>query len=574
MAAGQEGQGGFYAGRPWYHLWPYRVPKNFAVPDVSCADVFRESARLYPKKTALVYFDTRFTYAELDELTDRFAAFLKDLGVGKGDRVALYMQNIPAYVIAEYGCWKRGAVVVPMNPMLKEREIEYLLQDCTPRLMVCEEGLYPTVRGVLAGATSVQEVITTSPRDWYSFEGEEPGVLKGVEKIRFPETLDFRELLERYAKVEPDVFLPVGGGDLAAISYTSGTTGVPKGALTSHTNHVANALNNLLWFSLGASDVFFGFVPWFHITGANMQTVLPFLTGGTLVTGYRFEPGLALRQIERYRISHAVGPITMYIAMLNHPGFRKYDLSSLLTPISGGAPVPEAVVARWEKEAGTYIYNVMGLTESTAPLIFVPPGRRAPVDPDTGALSIGIPLPNVEFKVVDAENPDQEVPLGETGEMLVRGPQMVAGYWNKPEETRETFRDGWCHTGDIVKMDREGWIYLVDRKKDMIIVSGYKVWPREVEDVIYRHPATKEVLVVGVPDPYRGESPKAFVSLKEEYVGRVTEREFIDFCRANMAVYKCPREVEFLEEIPKTASGKALRRLLREREAEKRRAGG
>lgn len=503
-------------------------------------------------------------------MTNRFAAALRDFGVGKGERVILYMQNLPAYLIAEYGCWKRGAVVVPMNPMLKEREIDYLLKDCTPKIIICEESLYPTVQNVLAGAASVEKVITTSPRDWYSFAGEDPAVIKGVEKVRHPGTIDFKELLNQYPGEEPADFVKVAGEDLAAISYTSGTTGVPKGALTSHTNHVANALNNLLWFSLGAADVFFGFVPWFHITGANMQTVLPFFTGGTLVTGYRFEPGLALRQIEKYRITHSVGPITMYIAMLNHPDFKKYDLSSLLTPISGGAPVPEAIVAKWEKEAGSYIYNVMGLTESTAPLIFVPPGKRAPVDPDTGALSMGIPLPNVEFKVVDAEKPTVELPPGETGEMLVRGPQMVKGYWNKPDETNETFRDGWCHTGDIVKMDQDGWIYLVDRKKDMIIASGYKVWPREVEDVIYKHPATKEVLVVGVPDPYRGESPKAFISLKEEYRGKVAEQEFIDFCKVNMAAYKYPREVEFVDEIPKTASGKALRRLLREKEVEKR----
>jgi len=561
---------GFYVDRPWDKLWPKRVPKTFQIPDVSCADVFRESARLYPKKTAVMYFDTRFTYSQLADLTNRFSAALSDFGVGKGDRVVLYMQNIPGYLIAEYGCWKTGAVVVPMNPMLKEREIAYVLKDCSPKIIVCEQNLYRTVKNVLNEAASVEKVITTSPLDWYCFEGEDPPFVKDVKKERQPGTIDLNELLDGYPGDGPDVPVRVTGDDLAAISYTSGTTGVPKGALTSHTNHVANALNNLLWFSLGAADVFFGFVPWFHMTGANMQTVLPLFTGGTLVTGYRFEPGLAIRQIEKYRVTHSVGPITMYIAMLNHPEFKKHDLSSLLTPISGGAPVPEAVVARWEAEAGSYIYNVMGLTESTAPLIFVPPGRRAPVDPDTGALSMGIPLPNVEFMVVDAENPAIEVPPGEIGEMLVRGPQMVKGYWNKPEETSEVFRNGWCYTGDVVKMDQDGWIYLVDRKKDMIIASGYKVWPREVEDVIYKHPSTREVLVVGVPDAYRGESPKAYIALKDGFQGKVGEQEFIDFCKSSMAAYKCPREVEFVNEIPKTASGKGLRRVLRENEIERR----
>ena len=556
-----------YAEKPWYRLWPKRVPTVFEVPNTSCAEVFVENAKLFPNETALVYFDTRFSYAELDELTGRFLSVLKDLKVGKGDRVILYMQNMPVYIIAEYGCWKNGTVVVPMNPMLKEREIEYLVNDCSPKLIICEEALYPTVKNVLPEAASVERVITTSPLDWYSCDEETPVVLKGIEKVRHEGTLDFKQLLDESR--ESREMGEITGDDLAAISYTSGTTGVPKGALTTHRNHIANALNNALWYSLGCSDVFFGFVPWFHITGANMQTVLPFLAGGTVVTGYRFEPGLALKTIEKYKVSHSVGPITMYIAFLNHPDFKYRDISSLKTPISGGAPVPEAVIKRWQDETGSYIYNVMGLTESTAPLIFTPPGKRAPVDQDTEALSIGIPLPNTEFRVVDPENGEEEVPLGEPGEMLVRGPQVVQGYWNKPEETTATFVDGWCHTGDIVKMDEQGWIYLVDRKKDMIIASGFKVWPRELEDVLYKHPATKEVVVVGVPDAYRGESPKAFISLKDEYKDRTTAEEMLAFCKKEMAAYKVPREIEFLDEVPKTASGKVLRRLVREEEMKK-----
>lgn len=557
-----------YAGKPWRHLWPKRVPAEFAIPDSSCAEIFQENVRLFPNQTALVYFDTPFTYLELDQLTSKFLQILRDFKVAKGDRVALYMQNVPAYIIAEYGCWKNGTIVVPMNPMLKEREIEYLLNDCTPKLIICEENLYPTVKGVLPNAASVEHVITTSPLDWFSWEEETPLVMRGIEKARHEGTLDFKQLVdEAPSGAEP---AEVAGDDPAAISYTSGTTGVPKGAVTSHRNHIANALNNSFWFSLGCSDVFFGFVPWFHITGANMQTVLPFFVGGTVVTGYRFEPGLAMRAIEKYKVTHSVGPITMYIAFLNHPGFKKRDLASLKTPISGGAPVPEAVINRWQEATGSYIYNVMGLTESTAPLNFTPPGKRAPVDRETEALSIGIPLPNTEFMVVDPENGKEVVPLGEPGEMLVRGPQIVKGYWNKPEETEKTFVDGWCHTGDIVKMDEQGWIYLVDRKKDMIIASGFKVWPRELEDVLYKHPATREVVVVGVPDSYRGESPKAFISLKDEYKDRITGEEILAFCKKEMAAYKVPREIEFVDEVPKTASGKVLRRLVREEESKKR----
>ncbi len=328
-----------YADKPWYRRWPKRVPAVFEVPDVSCAQVFEESARLFPHRPALIYFDTVFSYGELDGLSSRFLALLQDFKIGKGDRVALYMQNVPAYIIAEYGCWKNGSVVVPMNPMLKEREIEYLINDCSPRLIICEEALYPTVRNVLPRTPSIERVMTTSPLDWYSRAGETPLFLQNVVKQTPEATLDFKEALDKTSaggRMES-----VQGRDLAAISYTSGTTGVPKGALTSHANHIANALNNALWYSLGCSDVFFGFVPWFHITGANMQTVLPFFVGGTVVAGYRFEPGLALEAIEKHRITHGVGPITMYIALLNHPEFKKYDLSSLRTPISGGPRSPK-----------------------------------------------------------------------------------------------------------------------------------------------------------------------------------------------------------------------------------------
>lgn len=556
-----------YKEKPWYKLWPKRVPKTFDVPNVSCADVFFENAKLFPQKTALIYFDTKFSYTELAELASRFARVLEEFSVKKGDRVILYMQNIPAYIIAAYGCWKKGAVIVPMNPMLKEREIQYIINDSAPKVIVCEDNLYPLVKNVAAQFLCVQKIITTSPLDWFSFEGDIPLFIKDMKKVKHDGALDFCDLLEEYPASKE--YEAVDGSDLAAISYTSGTTGIPKGAMTSHSNHIANAINNSLWYSVASADVFFGFVPWIHITGANMQTVLPFYVGGTLVTGYRFEPELVLRQIDKYKVTHGVGPITMFISLMNHPKFKEYDLSSFLTPISGGAPVPEAVINKWEEEVGTYIHNVMGLTESTAPLIFVPPGKRAPVDPDTEALSIGIPLPNVDFMVVDAEHSNKIVAIGETGEMLVKGPQIIKGYWNKPEETDQTFIDGWCHTGDIVKMDENGWIYLVDRKKDMIIASGYKIWPRELEDVIYKFPGTKEVLVVGVPDSYRGESPKAFIALKDEYKTKVRKEDVINFCKQNMATYKVPREIEFLDEVPKTVTGKVLRRVLREQEAKK-----
>jgi long-chain acyl-CoA synthetase len=354
--------------------------------------------------------------------------------------------------------------------------------------------------------------------------------------------------------------------DIAYLTYTSGTTGPPKGAMNTHGNIAFNARAYRAMQRIDEKDVVLGVAPLFHVTGEVAHSAIAALAGIPVVLYYRFDPGETLRLIERWKVTVTVASITVYIALINHPDIRKRNLSSFIKAYSGGAPVSEAVVKRFQDLTGLYLYNVYGMTETNSPSHIVPWEKRAPVDPESGALSVGVPVPNCVMKIMDLDEGTRELPPGEVGEIVDSGPIVVPGYWQKPEETNHAIRNGWLYTGDVGKMDQDGWFYVVDRKKDMIVASGYKVWPRDVEDVIYQHPAVKETAVVGIPDPYRGETVKAFVALKEGMEGSVTPEELISFCKERMAAYKYPRQVEIVSEIPKTLTGKFLRRTLREKD--------
>ena len=358
--------------------------------------------------------------------------------------------------------------------------------------------------------------------------------------------------------------------DVAYLTYTSGTTGPPKGAMNTHGNIAFNARVYQTMQKIDENDVVLGVAPLFHVTGEVAHLAIAALAGIPVVLYYRFDPGETLRLIEQWKVTVTVASITVYIALLNHPDIRTRDLSSLVKAYSGGAPVSEATVRQFEDLTGLYLYNVYGMTETNSPSHIVPWGKRAPVDPESGALSVGVPVQNCVIKIMDLEQGTQELDPGEVGEIVDSGPIVIPGYWQKPEETKHAIRNGWLYTGDVGKMDEDGWFYVVDRKKDMIVASGYKVWPRDVEDVIYQHPAVKETAVVGVEDPYRGETVKAFVALKEGMETDVTPDEIISFCKARMAAYKYPRQVEIVPEIPKTLTGKFLRRTLREKTREDR----
>ncbi|MCE3551451.1 AMP-binding protein [Pseudonocardia sp. RS11V-5] len=547
-----------YDDKPWLAVYDDGRPATTTVEFATAVDMFRAAVARNPDGDAIRYFDGRISYAELDALTDAFAAGITAEGFTPGDRVAVYLQNVPQFVIAQVGAWKAGGIAVSINPMNKERELAELLADSGASVLVCLQSLHRDVAaGVLSG-TAVRTVLTTSELDLQT--RNEPAVLAGAERIACPGTTDLLEFLERHrGAAAPAVEL--GPDDVAFLTYTSGTTGPPKGAMTTHRNVVFNAQTYRDWVGLGPDDVVLGIAPLFHVTGLVGHIAVALLTGAPLVLMYRLDPGLTLDTAEAEGATFTVGSITVFIALMNAPDADKAKLASLTKVYSGGAPIPPSTVQAFRDAFGHYIHNIYGLTETTSPSHAVPRGAEAPVDPASGALSVGVPVYDTVVRIVDENGED--VPAGEIGELVTAGPQVVAGYWNKPEETAKALPDGALHTGDVGYMDPQGWFYIVDRKKDQINAGGYKIWPREVEDVLYEHTAVREAAVVGVPDEYRGETVKAFVSLRAG--ATASAEEIVAFTKERMAAYKYPRQVEILEEIPKTVSGKVLRRELRTR---------
>ena len=547
------------ADRPWLALYDEGTPAEIEREYDSALDMFAASARRAPDRTAIRYFDSALTWSEVDRLSDALAVGLAGLGVRPGDRVGVYLQNVPQFVIAMVAAWKAGAIMVSINPMYKRRELAEILNDSGATALVALDSLYGDVAADVVPDTGVAAVVTTSPLDLLApEEAAAIPLLAGVERARHEGTHDLLELARAHDGETPAP-VALGPDDVAFLTYTSGTTGPPKGAMNTHGNVVFNAQSYRDWMRLDEDDSVFGAAPLFHITGLIGHVAVAMLVPMPLLLFYRFDPGVALDIAERHRPTFTIAAITAFIAMLHHPSAADRDISSLVKLYSGGAPIPAAAVEAFEATFGLYIRNGYGLTETTSPSHVVPLDRRAPVDESSGALSVGVPLFNTVVRIVGEDG--EELPPGEIGEFVTSGPQVVPGYWEKPEETENALPGGALRTGDVGFMDPEGWFYLVDRKKDQINASGYKVWPREVEDVLYGHEAVREAAVVGVPDEYRGETVKAFVSLKE---GRSADAdELMAFCKERMAAYKYPRQVEILDEIPKTATGKILRRELR-----------
>jgi long-chain acyl-CoA synthetase len=548
-----------YDERPWLARYGDGQPADITPEFTDALTMFRATAERVPDADAIRYFDGRITYRELDALTDAFAAGLLDAGFTPGERVALYLQNVPQFVIGLVGAWKAGGIGVSINPMNRARELELLLTDSGATVLVCLESLHRDVAAEVLPRTSVRTVFTTSELE-YQTAGD-PRAFAGSERIACEGTVDLAGMLARFRgqSLPPVSF---SADDTAFLTYTSGTTGPPKGAMNSHGNVVFNSQAYREWCSLGPDEVVLGVAPLFHITGLIAHITVAQLIGAPLVLFHRFEPALGVDVIREHRPTFTVGSITVFIALMNAPNADREALSSMQKILSGGAPIPPSTVTAFHEAFGLWIHNVYGLTETTSPSHGTPVGTQGPVDKASGALSVGVPIYNTVVRIVGDDG--TELPPGEIGELVTSGPQVVAGYWNKPEETAKAIPGGALHTGDVGYMDEQGWFYIVDRKKDQINAGGYKVWPREVEDVLYEHEAVREAAVVGVPDAYRGETVKAFVSLRP---GRsVTEEELIAFAKERMAAYKYPRSIEFLDEIPKTATGKLLRRELRARE--------
>ena len=550
-----------YSDRPWLARYGPDQPHDITSDLTDALSSVRAAVDRNPDGDAIRYFDGAITYRQLDELTDAFAVGLLTGGFAPGERVALYLQNVPQFVIGLVGTWKAGGIAVPVNPMNRERELDLLLRDSGTSVLVCLEQLYADVAAAVLPGTEVRTVLTTSERDFQT--RDDPRAFPGTTRpdLAGADVTDLREFLERHrGSVPPPVSFT--SADTAVLTYTSGTTGPPKGAMNTHGNIVFNSRAYALWCGLDSDDVIFGVAPLFHITGLIAHVTLAQYLAAPLVLFHRFEPSLGVDVVREHRPTFTAGAITVFIALMNAPNAERSALESLTTVCSGGAPIPPSTVTAFHEFYGRWIHNIYGLTETTSPSHCTPIGTQGPVDSASGALSVGVPIYNTVVRILD--DAGKELPPGEIGEICTSGPQVVRGYWNKPEETAAAIPGGELHTGDVGYMDEAGWFYIVDRKKDQINAGGYKVWPREVEDVLYEHPAVREAAVVGVPDEYRGETVKAFVSLRDG--ANATSDELVTFTRERMAAYKYPRRVDILDEVPKTVTGKVLRRELRARE--------
>jgi len=549
-----------YDEKVWLAQYPNPNKTSLDIEFDSALEMFAATVARDPEADLIRYYDGRISARELDELSDAFAVGIQDQGFQAGERVVIFAQNIPQFVIAQVGTWKAGGIAVSANPMYRSRELTEILQDSGATVLVSMQDLYQNVAREVVPNTQVRTVITTSELEYQSLNR---GPLANVEVIECADTIDMADLLAENRGQRPPA-ADLGPDSIAFLTYTSGTTGPPKGAMTTHRNVVFNAQTYREWVELDSDDVILGVAPLFHITGLIAHIAATLLTGAPLALMCRMEPQETIRTIEEQGATFTAGSITVFIALMNVPDVKPESLKTLTKIYSGGAPIPPSTITAFEKMFGHYIHNIYGLTETTSPSHGVPYGARAPVDEVTGATSVGVPVYDTVVRIVDEQG--QDLPAGEIGELVTEGPQVVAGYWNKPEATAKDLPEGThyrrMHTGDVGYMDKDGWFYIIDRKKDQINAAGYKIWPREVEDVLYEHEAVLEAAVVGVPDAYRGETVKAFVSVRAG--ATVTEAELIEHCKERMAAYKYPRSVEILPELPKTATGKLLRRQLRD----------
>lgn len=540
----------------WTRFWPSGIDEGaIRLPANPITWFLKENARLRARKSALIFYGREVTFAELDDATDRFAGWLRSRGVNWGDRVAIFLENCPQFAIAYFGAFKAGAICVCLNPMHKAVELEHEFRDSGAKVLVTADQLYPVVEPIRS-KSPLEAVVVTGYRDFLPKEPTltvpPPFLEKGS---RFPDTEGLPAILKSAAPIlAPEPLIP---GDVALIQYTSGTTGAPKGAVLTHGNLTANCELLGQYVGFGENDIALGVLPWFHITGMECQMNASVYFGNTLVALGRFDPETVLTAVQRYRPTVTTFITTINVAIVNDPRTRGFDLTSLRACFSGGAPVPAEIARRWEAVTGHRLIEGYGLTETTAPTHLNPPQR-----PKYG--TVGLPLPLTEARIVSLEDGVTELPIGESGEILVKGPQVMREYWRNPQATAEAFHEGWFRTGDIGRVDEEGYFTIEERKKDMIKASGYSVFPAEVEAIMYRHPAIAEVGVVGVPDPYRGEDVVASVVLNPDFRGKVTTEELVAWCRAEMAVYKAPRHVRFVEGLPKTGSGKILKRALRD----------
>lgn len=526
-------------------------------------EFLREHAREHPDKAAIVYYGNIITYQQLDEYSDKFAQFLRDHGLRKGDKIALFMQNCPQYLICKYGAEKIGVAVGPCSPMFKEWELEYQLKDLGAKVLVVLDHLYPIVDKVRSN-TPLDLVVVTNYSDFLPDHPYPAFPENLIPKRSIPNTQDFMDILRSELREVPREDIDPED-DVCLIVYTSGSTGMPKGAMLTYRNAQFKTDCVTHTYGYSAADVHLCVMPVFHIAGLLFSANVPVYTGGTMVMLTRFAPEAVLEAIDRYRVTSAYTVVPMNVAMMEHPRAKETDFGSFrLNPCTSfGIQLSEDIASRWRTLTGAPLFEISyGLSEThTADTLMPLAGIKVG--------SHGKPTSGTQIRIVSLEDPNVEVPLGEQGEITIKSPGVFKGYLNKPEATKDALREGWLYTGDIGKWDEEGYLYFLGRKKEMIKCSGYSVFPEEVERMLLRHPAVEAAAVIGVPDPVRGESVKAFIVLNEEHRGRVAEEEIIAWSRERMANYKYPRYVEFRESLPATGTGKLLRRILAEEERAK-----
>jgi long-chain acyl-CoA synthetase len=555
--------------RIWVKSYPPGVTDTIELPEEPVTSLLDQAVKRFPNNIATDFEGQTLTYAQLGQAVDKFASVLRDLGVGKGTRVGTLLPNLPQNVITYYAALRLGGIIVENNPLYTERELEHQLNDAGVEVLVVMDQMYPKIREIRNELPKLREVIVTNVFDAF----------KGIKAVLGPMTKKGKSVIAPVPRSEPvrfwkDVMRSAKGGvqqtpvnakeDLALLQYTGGTTGVSKGVMLTHFNLVANCAQARAWFTDAepGKEVVLIALPLFHSYGQTVCMNVGIMLAGKLV----LEPNprdlpAVLHTIGRTKPTIFPGVPTLYANLLAHPKLKETDMSSIRLCFSGAAPLPVEVQEQWEKATGGRLVEGYGLSE-TSPIATGNPlyGKRK-------IGTIGLPVPETDIKLVDIEDPSKEVPAPGPGELCIKGPQVMQGYWNRPDETEEVLRDGWLYSGDIAEVDEDGFFKIVDRKKDMIIVGGFNVYPRDVEEILYQNSKVLEAAVIGKPNPRSGETVKAFIVLKP---GQTMDNDEIDkFMRENLTAYKVPKEYEFVADLPKTMVGKVLRRALIEQEKAK-----
>ena len=553
--------------KPWLAHYPPEVPHTLTYPSMPVQDYLTKAYRKFPKKIAIHFMGRELSYEELYQSSMKFANYLQKLGIQKGDRVSIMLPNCPQAVISFYGILYAGGVVVMTNPLYTEREIAYQMKDSGARAIIGLDILFPRISKVLK-ETDLENVIVTGIKDYLAFPKNL--VYPFIQKKQYGMNVkvEHRGINHLFTEIMKTAQPTVAetpfdfDEDLALLQYTGGTTGSPKGVMLTHKNLISNATmcDSWLYKTTDGEETIIGIIPLFHVYGLTTVLILSVMQGNKMVLLPKFDPEAALKTINKQKPTLFPGAPTLYIGLMNHPDIAKYDLSSIEACLSGSAPLPAEVQEKFEALTGGKLVEGYGLTETS------PVTHSNLVWGERTKGSIGLPYPDTDCKIFQTGTTNP-IPNGEIGEIAIKGPQVMKGYWNKPEETAATIVDGWLLTGDLGYMDDEGHFFIVDRKKDMIIAGGFNIYPREIEEVLYEHEAVQECVVAGIPDPYRGETVKAYIVLKEGYT--VTEEEFNQYCREHLASFKVPRVYEFRKELPKTAVGKILRRSLVDEEIAK-----